>query len=249
MEDHQLEQYDGLDLAGTIARLRQQGYRDVSTLPDEPSFAHPLRPHSVLRLSPHCETSHAFIALCRAHPDNPYLPRLGSCRTISAATPYTITTMEALEHVRLRHDATRAPLVGTARALTLLLEGDEDHATVYQFMMQKKELREAVQAITQTICQSLTATCRSCLCYASGMDRTLPLNQQETNHILFRHTDKGPQPVFTAPFRTTTITDESTRLNLQHYTHLLRIRAHLEQPAPHNAHAPVTDNAPVPPHA
>lgn len=227
MEDHKIAQFDGLGLDETAARLRAQGYAETGPGPDSRVFTHPLRPHSVLCLTPHCESAAAFAALCRAHADNPYFPRLGDCRKITGAEDFFIMTRERLENVRLRTGPTRSPLVGAARALTLLLEGDEAHAPVYEFMLQNRDLRAAVQAIAQAVTASITAARPSCLRYASGMDRALPLDEQETDLILFRTNGNSPHPVFAAPFHSAAIRDESERAALLQYAHILCARAHL----------------------
>jgi hypothetical protein len=214
---------DGATLTQARDQLRAQGYREQGGL-----FAHPGRPGHIVRLSDNHRAAAGFAAIARLQPDNPYLP----CIFATHAAPGAfITVMEKLENVRARTDDTRTPLTGVGRALTLLLEGEANHAAVHEYMLKNGDLRAAVQAIARAIADSGARADGEALVYDCGMNTTLELTQQETDTILFRIEEEGgARPVFVAPFATVTLAGNAERA--AHAAHAAAVTARAGLPPP-----------------
>lgn len=226
MNKDELRQFDGMMPSAIIRRLRDQGYEDIGGGLSSVVFAHPAQPDKVIRMTNFVQEAESFAALCAAHPGNPFLPRIDATHKIDGDPATFVTVMERLENIRHSTDPARAPLTGAARALTLILEGDDAHSLAHEFMMQDKNLRAAVQAIARAVAESIAANGDTFIYYDCGMNRTLPLEQQETDNILYRRTDNGRwQAVFTDPFRSGSMGDENARAGHRAYARALLVRA------------------------
>lgn len=240
-DDPDLSSFDGLSLAAAIRRLRDRGYAQDDHGDGTMIFTPPAETGRIIRLSLFPETARLFASLCHEKRDNPYFPRLTAARAIEGTPPYFLTVSERLEDARALTAPQRAPLVGMARALSLLLAGDEAHAAAHKQMLRNPALRDAVQAIARTIHSSITnPATNEFLFYDHGTDRNLPVEQQESANILFRRHDGRYQPVFNAPFRTGLLGAPAQRAALQDYARLILQRAEIDNgpAAPAGPHKP-----------
>lgn len=196
--------------------LRALGYNDEGGI-----FVHPVKNDHIIKLGPCVKAAASFAAIARSMPDNIFMPRIYA--THDAGTIF-VTVIEPLLNVRQREDFTRKPLVGTGRAVTLLLYGCDEHKAVHEFMMRNAQLRAAVQAIARAIADSGADNSHSALAYDTGVDHSQPLSQQEIDAVLFRiEHPRNHRPVFVAPFRTVSLRTAEDRLqHAEHSRHVLR---------------------------
>lgn len=198
-----LTQFDGMQPSQVIRALRAEGYDVIGAGFDSTVLARP-DGDVVIRITNFAAQAEAFARLCRAHENNPHLPRIFDFRRIEGDPPLAITVMERLQTLDQIPQDRRRVFGGFARALATLVDGHESHDDAHAEMLKKHEVAQAARAIADTLVNQFEKAGREFLYYDSGYseEQNGSIEDWYPDNVMFRpRGDDIWDIVFTDPFR------------------------------------------------